>query len=431
MTLKNLILLGALVLLVSIISCDSGNALSTQKPEEVVETYLQAVSTGDIDTCFDLLADDFVFIQEPPGITIEGKAQYRSSLEQMAIWNHNVRLTSSILVDMGKVTASFTESGDDFRVIGMDSIAGSIQMFISDGKIHSITVIPNEEDWNRYIHLISGGVGIEIKPVNEGMEIVGFTLASLAPEAGLHIGDTIIAVNHINYTDMRSSEFQLRCAGAPRTNVLLTVTKPGEIRPVDIEVERIHMDRNAGAQYTITASSIHFSSGYYASLIVDNPNQTISSVEVSGPGIDGSLPLRQLQPGQWWSQPNVNLGLDPPPVPLTYTFVITNTEGTNHSIQSNIQSYVETFAEIISPAGDIVSTDKLVFSWKSVDIAEVRYQVQLNDAMGNRIWDSPRTASTSSEYAGPALATGEYKFYISTLSKSGDESLSCGSFRVK
>ena len=47
---------------------------SPAKPEAVIDTFLQALPRGDVDTCLSLLADDVVFRQEPSGIKVEGKA---------------------------------------------------------------------------------------------------------------------------------------------------------------------------------------------------------------------------------------------------------------------------------------------------------------------------------------------------------------------
>ena len=64
--------------------------------------------------------------------------------------------------------------------------------------------------------------------------------------------------------------------------------------------------------YTINAHSAHFADGYYVELMINDPNQTVHSVTVSGPGIDGSISLvkgvHPFYPNQWWSNPNVSLG---------------------------------------------------------------------------------------------------------------------------
>jgi hypothetical protein len=446
---KSLLLVVASVLLLGIVSCGSDTGKSPQTPETVAETYLQAASEGDIDTCLGLLSDDFIFRQEPPGITIEGKTKYQAALKQRAAWNYEITSVSPLEVDVGKVTCSIVESGDDFRIIGMSRIEGTIEMLIRDGKIYSIISKPKADDWTQFVELTSGGVGIEIRFTNKGTEVTGFTPGSLAAASGLQVGDTIVAVDRINYTEMREGEFQLRCMGAFGTKVLLTVIREGGSNPVDIEVTRVRMNLiNYGTEPGNTSStenapslsteaeniaqarSVHFSSGYYVELMVTDPHHTIRSIEVTGPGINGSLLLHQLRPSQWGSQSNINLGSNPPNLPLVYTFIITDNEEDNHMVQDEVLSYVEGFATVISPSGNMEVTNELVFTWRAVNIPEVHYQVQLNDDKGRRIWDSSITTATSFVYDGPILPKGNYEYYVSACSKSGDESLALGSFNV-
>lgn len=181
----------------------------------------------------------------------------------------------------------------------------------------------------------------------------------------------------------------------------------------------------------VEAFSAHFPSGYVIELTVSDPRQTISSVEVTGPEIEGSLSLVQTRPGRWWSQPNVELGPNPPSLPLVYTFNLTDKEGVNHVVQDEVQNYVEEFAAPISPTGNVASADGLVFFWTTVNIPDIYYQVQLNDESFRTIWDSHTTTGTSLTYEGPTLGPGNYQYFISTtLSKSGDQSLAHGSFTV-
>ena len=437
------------VLLLSIVSCGIDADKSRQTPEIVAETYLQAALEGDVDTCLGLLSDDFIFRQEPPGITIEGKTQYLAALKQRAAWNHEIMSCSPLGVDGEKVTCSTIESGDDFKILGMHRIEGTIEILIRDGKIYSIIGKPKTEDWTQFVELTSGGVGIEVRFTNKGTEVTGFTPGSLAAASGLQVGDTIVAVDRVNYTEMREGEFQLRCTGPVGSKVFLTVIREGENNPVDMEVTRVLMNlmsyvtepgntsstENVPSLSTETenvtqARSVHFPSGYYVELTVADPQRTIRSVEVAGPGINGSLLLHQLRPDQWGSQSNINLGLSPPNLPLIYTFTIIDNNDKNYVAQDEVLSCVEGFATVISPSGNMEVTNELIFTWRDVNIPEVNYQIQLNDEKGLRIWDSPLTKATSFVYDGTALAPGIYEYYISARSKYGDESLAHGSFNV-
>jgi len=93
-------------------------------------------------------------------------------------------------------------------------------------------------------------------------------------------------------------------------------------------------------------------------------------------------------------------------------------------------SYVESFATNLSPSGHQGATNKLEFTWRGVNLAGIRYKIQLENDQGNRIWDSPITESMSILYDGPPLAPGTYQYYVSAISQYGDESLSCESFEL-
>ena len=165
--------------------------------------------------------------------------------------------------------------------------------------------------------------------------------------------------------------------------------------------------------------------------MVDDPNQTVRSVDVTGPGIVGSISLIPgIAPDQWWSQPNINFEMSPPALPLVYIFTITDEAGNRYVFKDEVLSYVNNFATNLTPTGGQTVTDKLVLTWIGINMPDVRYMVQLNDEQGNRIWDSPPTTATSLVYDGPALVPGNYQYYVSAISQYGDESLVSETFKV-
>ena len=189
--------------------------------------------------------------------------------------------------------------------------------------------------------------------------------------------------------------------------------------------------------YTANAHSAHFAEGYYVELMINDPNQTVQSVTVSGPGIDGSISLvkgiHPFYPNQWWSKPNVNLGDNPPDVPLVYTFTITDETGITYNINDSVQSYVESFATNLSPEGTQTNVDNLVFSWNGVEMEGVKYKVELEryDKNWNRIWDSSLTTDTSFTYNGPVLASGDYQYSVVVFDRYGNASLAYQNFQIK
>ncbi len=235
---KVLVILPVMVLLLT--GCTRAAETPTlTKPEVIAEAFLQASSNGDIDTCLGLLSDDVIFHQEPPGVRIEGKAEFEAILRDNMAWYHQHSLTSPISVDGDKVACSAKVSGDDFRIIGIEHINISYELRIRDGKIYSIMAVPSSEDWARIVELTNGLVGIKIAVVEQGIRVEDFAENSPAEEAGIRLGDVITAVDKVSYSQMRKGEIQLRIRGPVGSKVLLTIIRKGMTDPIDIEVTRV------------------------------------------------------------------------------------------------------------------------------------------------------------------------------------------------
>jgi hypothetical protein len=173
--------------------------------------------------------------------------------------------------------------------------------------------------------------------------------------------------------------------------------------------------------------SSHFESGYYIQFHVQDASQLADSITVTGPGIVTPLPLTYgaYRPGEWWSVPNLDLGLSPPAPPLTYTFHIF-IGGEEYTRQTIIKSFVAEFATNLSPSG--TASGAITFSWTAISDPAAQYQVQLNDS-STRIWDSPLTADTSIAYSGPPLIGGAtYSYFISARDSLGNASLAAADF---
>ena len=213
------------------------------EPQDIAKAFLQASDNDDIDTGLSLLSDDVVFRQEPIGLRVEGKAQLEVGLRENMAWHHRHSFTSPFSVDGDKVTCSAKVSGDDFRISGIEYINATYEFLIRDGKIHSILVIANSEDWARLVELTSGGVGIKITVVEQGIKVEGLAANSPANEAGVKPGDVIIAVDNISYSQMRGGEMQLRIRGPVGSKVILTIIREGLTDPIKIEVTRVDLSQ--------------------------------------------------------------------------------------------------------------------------------------------------------------------------------------------
>jgi len=236
------IFVGLLAVSLLLAGCTGTAEISTM-PEDIVESYLDASNNDDIDTCLSLLSDDVVFYQDPPGIRMEGKAQFEAMSKEHMLWHHRDTVTSPINVDGDKVACSIKAAGDDLRIIGMNYMNAMVEFRVRDGKIYSIQSTPTNEDWARLLELTSGGIGIEREIVAQGWKVKRFAEKSPAYEAGVRQGDIIIAVDKVSYPQMRKGEMLLRIKGSVGSKVLLTIIREGMTDPIDIEVTRVDLNQ--------------------------------------------------------------------------------------------------------------------------------------------------------------------------------------------
>jgi N-acyl-D-amino-acid deacylase len=134
--------------------------------EAIAKAFIETSDSGDIERCLSLLSDDVVFSQNPPGVEL-GKAQYEAALRETAKLHRKYSVTSSYKVDGNKVTFKASVSGDDFRILGIDSINISYELQVRDEKITAIVATPDSADWEKLMRLSSGsGTSIGNSPTS-------------------------------------------------------------------------------------------------------------------------------------------------------------------------------------------------------------------------------------------------------------------------
>ena len=212
-------------------------------PIDIVKAVIEASNSNDIENYLSLLADDFTFIQNPPGTRIEGKAQYEENLKASASWKHHNTVTSDYEVDGDKVSCTLRETGDDLRIMRLSEVNARCEYQVRDGKILSLTVTVDSEDWDKIIEHSSGGIGINIKFNDEDAVVEKLAENSPAAEAGIKPGDIISAVDGVSYSQMREGELVLRIRGKIGSKVQLTLKRGDSAEAIDIEVTRADMSQ--------------------------------------------------------------------------------------------------------------------------------------------------------------------------------------------
>jgi len=231
--------LALLFLLIGASCTQATNAPASTDPAAVAEAFLNASTSDDLETGLSLLSEDIIFRQEPGGIEVKGKDGLEQSFKENSAFNHEHQLTSPWEVSGDKATCTAKVSGDDFRIMDIDYMHATYEFLVKDGKIYSILVTTDEEDWAKVIEYSSGGIGVKISFIEEGVRIEEFAEQSPAKDAGLQVGDIIIAIDGIRCSGMMDSERVFRIMGPVGSMVSLGVSRPGLDKPLNIEVKRI------------------------------------------------------------------------------------------------------------------------------------------------------------------------------------------------
>jgi len=174
-------------------------------------------------------------------VKITGKAQLESVLRQLAAWHTQYMVIGQMKTEGDKVRFTIRQTGDEYKIMGLEYITGDIEAEVHAGKIKSWSVIVKQEDLQKITELTAGGIGIKFEAMAEGIRITAIARESPLVGTGVKPGDLIIAVNGVSYSQMREGEIQLRIKGPVGSKIKLTVTHEGAPAPTEIDITRIDM----------------------------------------------------------------------------------------------------------------------------------------------------------------------------------------------
>lgn len=107
-------------------------------------------------------------------------------------------------------------------------------------SLDEFSVYYNAKDYQTFLEILKGefgGIGAEIRPRKEGLEIIAPIDDGPAFKAGLRRGDLLIAIEGEKIPQMTPIQVLQKIHGKPGTKVKLTYIRPGE-EPKDITVTR-------------------------------------------------------------------------------------------------------------------------------------------------------------------------------------------------
>jgi hypothetical protein len=124
-------------------------AVSSDDPAAVIEAYLAAVNTGDLEAILALYADDAVhiFLPTPDGSAgvCLGKEQFTTWYEQSLANSDRVELEDGTLaVDDNQATFLAQISSEPWRKLGLETLTAKADLVVIDGRImtHVVTLTP-------------------------------------------------------------------------------------------------------------------------------------------------------------------------------------------------------------------------------------------------------------------------------------------------
>lgn len=156
-----------------------------------------------------------------------GKAQQDNRFEvskNLEIFNALVKELELFYVDTIDVETTIRR-GMDAMLSGMDPYTE----YIPEQSIDELKMMTTGE---------YGGIGSYIRQRGDGVMIVEPFEGSPVVEAGLKAGDVILAIDTVNVENASTERVGELLKGVPNTKIVLKIQRPGEKKPIQVEVTR-------------------------------------------------------------------------------------------------------------------------------------------------------------------------------------------------
>jgi hypothetical protein len=221
------------------------------KDNDIVNSFIKALSEGDSEAAIGLLADNVVYVNNYMDGFLDvfvSREDVIEEIEYMLDIDYGYKLvndesTLKALIDNVWEVKGKTDDYYDRLLAelnpgeGYDGLGYTGKFFVMDNKISYIEIFWDLEDELLYDRLVAGSLGLFIIENDNGDIIVKLCAPGLpAAKAGIKPGDMIVAVNGINVEDMEFgiSEAAFRMVGKAETKVELTINRDGEVFNVEL-----------------------------------------------------------------------------------------------------------------------------------------------------------------------------------------------------
>jgi len=239
-----------LIISIMITGCSNNNDIALQNSDQkiIAESFIEYYNKGDADSVIRLLSNDIVTEQklgdqESKSMDVKSVHEY---IKHNILWNHNIKILKWTNASGDIISMQIEESGDEYKIIGIDAIQEDMTFEIKDGKIIKIRTVIDKSTVDQIILKESGGIGVNIEVSPNFITVNEIAPGLPADEAGLKKGDKIIAIDGIDCSTMREGEGLLRLRGPVNSKVTLTISRGDNEEPFDIVVERVDLSKATG-----------------------------------------------------------------------------------------------------------------------------------------------------------------------------------------
>ena len=244
------LLIALLIIPIMISGCSSKQDVALQNSDQkiLVESFIDYYNKGDADSIIGLLSKNIVTEQklgDQESKSTDVKSMHES-IKHNILWKHNIKILKWTNTSGDIISVQIEESGDEYKMIGIDTVRAEMTFEIKDGKIIKIRTVIDKSTVDQMISKANGGIGVKIEVSPNFITINEIAPGLPADKAGLKKGDMITAIDGINCSTMREGEGILRLRGPINSKATLTISRGGDEKPFDIVVVREDLSKAAG-----------------------------------------------------------------------------------------------------------------------------------------------------------------------------------------
>jgi hypothetical protein len=229
-------------------SSKSDTAAENSDQKILVESFIAYLNKGDADSAIRLLSNDIITEQksgDQESKSMDEKSVH-DSIKHNILWKHNIKILEWSSTSGNTISLQIEESGDEYKIMGINTILAEMTFEIKDGKIIKIRTVVDKSTIDQMIVKASGGIGVKIQVSADFIIIEEIAPGLPADKAGVKIGDKITSIDGIKCSDMREGEGVLRLRGPVNSEVTLTISREENEKPFDITVVREDLSKAAG-----------------------------------------------------------------------------------------------------------------------------------------------------------------------------------------